>query len=101
MNARSAMHIVGAPDIRRLKQAIRAGLFKDCKLTEEALNHAEAIYGRDASVMKGKSTRITPPKVIDDWISIPKELTMHNINIVLMVDPVSYTHLTLPTIYSV
>ena len=85
MNARSAMHIVGAPDIRRLKQAIRAGLFKDCNLTEEALNHAEAIYGRDASVMKGKSTRITPPKVIDDWISIPKELTMHNFDIVLMV----------------
>jgi hypothetical protein len=85
-DVRSAMHIVGAPDERRLKQAIRAGLFKNCTITEEAIDHAQAIYGKDTSTLKGKSTRKTPKKVIDDWIAIPRELTEHNELLELFVD---------------
>jgi hypothetical protein len=60
--ARSAMHIVGAPDIKNIKYAIRGGLFKNCPITEEAINHAEEIYGPDGSTLKGKSTRPTTRK---------------------------------------
>jgi hypothetical protein len=85
-DVRSAMHIMGAPDERRLKQAIRAGLFKNCTITEEAIDHAQAIYGKDTSTLKGKSTRKTPKKVIDDWIAIPRELTEHNELLELHID---------------
>ena len=54
MNARSAMHIVGAPSKRRLKEALCAGLFKNYDLTEQAIDHAGAIYGKDISTLKGK-----------------------------------------------
>ena len=43
MDARSAMHVFGAPSIKNLKYAIRLGLIKNCPITEEALQHAEAI----------------------------------------------------------
>ncbi|CAJ1933748.1 unnamed protein product, partial [Cylindrotheca closterium] len=59
MEARSAMHILNAPSTKNLKYAIRSGLIKNCPITEEAINHAEAIFGPDASTLKGKSTRPT------------------------------------------
>ncbi|CAJ1962153.1 unnamed protein product [Cylindrotheca closterium] len=43
MEARSAMHILNAPSTKSLKYAIRSGLIKNCPITEEAINHAEAI----------------------------------------------------------
>ena len=86
MEARSAMHIIGAPDERKFKQALRTGLFKDCNITEKAIDHAHAIYGKDTSTLKGKSTRITPKKLVDDWIEIPRELKLHNHKIELCID---------------
>ncbi|CAJ1945798.1 unnamed protein product, partial [Cylindrotheca closterium] len=53
MEARSAMHILNAPSTKSLKYAIRSGLIKNCPITEEAINHAEAIFGPDASTLKG------------------------------------------------
>ena len=63
MDARSAMHMLGAPSIKNLKYAIRSGLIKNCPITEEALQHAEAIYGPDSSTLKGKSTK---PETVAD-----------------------------------
>ncbi|CAJ1928546.1 unnamed protein product [Cylindrotheca closterium] len=51
MEARSAMHILNAPSTKSLKYAIRSGLIKDCPITEEAINHAKAIFGPDASTL--------------------------------------------------
>ncbi|CAJ1953538.1 unnamed protein product [Cylindrotheca closterium] len=57
---------------------IRSGLIKNFPITEEAINHAEAIFGPDTSTLKGKSTRPTPKKTHDDFISPPEELYQHN-----------------------
>ncbi|CAJ1929284.1 unnamed protein product [Cylindrotheca closterium] len=57
MEVRSAMHILNAPSTKSLKYAIQSGLIKNCPITEEAINHAEAIFGPDAFTLKGKSTR--------------------------------------------
>ena len=84
--ARSAMHIVGAPDIKNIKYAIRGGLFKNCSITEEAINNAEKIYGPDGSTLKGKSTRPTTTKEVDDWIEIPEELYERNQKLELCID---------------
>jgi len=86
MDARSAMHMLGAPSIKNLKYAIRSGLIKNCPITEEALQHAEAIYGPDSSTLKGKSTKPTPRKTFEDFIAIPPELLENNTEIVLCID---------------
>ena len=86
MKARSAMHIIGAPSEKRLKEALRAGLFKNCDLTEQAIDHAEAIYGKDISTLKGKSTRMSPKRAESDWIDIPRELTLYNHTVEICVD---------------
>ncbi|CAJ1962548.1 unnamed protein product [Cylindrotheca closterium] len=56
MEARSVMHILNAPSTKSLKYATRSGLIKNCPITEEAINHAEAIFGPDASTLKGTMT---------------------------------------------
>ncbi|CAJ1932279.1 unnamed protein product [Cylindrotheca closterium] len=68
MEARSAMHILNAPSTKSLKYAIRSGLIKNCPINEEAINHAEAIFGPDASTLKGKSTRPTPLSCQEDQV---------------------------------
>ena len=62
--------MLGAPSIKNLKDAIRSGLIKNCPITEQALQHAEAIYGPDLSTLKGKLTRPTPKKTYEDFIAI-------------------------------
>ncbi|CAJ1956587.1 unnamed protein product [Cylindrotheca closterium] len=92
MEARSAMHILNAPSTKSLKYAIQSGLIKNCPITEEAINHAEAIFGPDASTLKGKSTRPTPKKTHNDFLSPPEELYQHNRSITnLKTDPVFET----------
>ena len=59
---------------------------KNCPITEEAINHAEIIYGPDGSTLKGKSTRPTTKKAVDDWIEVPEELYERNQNLELCVD---------------
>ncbi|CAJ1929721.1 unnamed protein product [Cylindrotheca closterium] len=86
MEARSAMHILNAPSTKSLKYAIRSGLIKYCHITEEAINHAKAIFGPDASTLKGKSTRPTPKKTYDNFFSPPEELYQHNRSITVCID---------------
>ncbi|CAJ1945860.1 unnamed protein product [Cylindrotheca closterium] len=86
MEARSAMHILNAPSTKSLKYVIRSGLIKNCPITEEAINHAEAIFGPDASTLKGKSTQPTLKKTYDDFFSPPEELYQHNRSITVCID---------------
>ncbi|CAJ1938684.1 unnamed protein product, partial [Cylindrotheca closterium] len=86
MEARSAMHILNAPSTKSLKYAIRSGLIKNFPITEEAINHAKAIFGPDASTLKGKSTRPTPKKTHNDFFSPPEELYQHNRTITVCID---------------
>ncbi|CAJ1938397.1 unnamed protein product [Cylindrotheca closterium] len=86
MEARSVMHILNAPSTKSLKYAIRSGLIKNCPITEEAINHAKAIFGPDASTLKGKSTRPTPKETHDDFFSPPEELYQNNRSITVCID---------------
>ncbi|CAJ1967970.1 unnamed protein product [Cylindrotheca closterium] len=86
MEARSAMHILNAPSTKSLKYAIQSGLIKNCPITGEAINHAKAIFGPEASTLKGKSTRPTPKKTHDDFFSPQEELYQHNRSITVCID---------------
>ncbi|CAJ1947010.1 unnamed protein product, partial [Cylindrotheca closterium] len=83
---RSVYHMAGAPGVQAFCIAVRSGLFKNCNVNEEDAITAEKIYGPGSSVLKGKTKRPTPEGVRDDWIEIPKELLMHNLNVVLHID---------------
>ncbi|CAJ1945845.1 unnamed protein product [Cylindrotheca closterium] len=85
MEARSAMHILNAPSTKSLKYVIRSGLIKNCPITKEAINHAKAIFGPDASTLKSKSTRPTPKKTYDDFFSPPEKLYQHNRSITVCI----------------
>eukprot|EP00980_Cylindrotheca_fusiformis_P016549 scaffold4962_cov112-Cylindrotheca_fusiformis.AAC.3 len=65
---------------------IRQNLVKNCPITIEDVKLAEKIFGPDISTIKGKSTRPRPQAVIDDYIEIPEELTMHHQDLVMCMD---------------
>ncbi|CAJ1950978.1 unnamed protein product [Cylindrotheca closterium] len=76
----------GAPGIEAFKVAVRSGLFKNCPIREEDIVIADKIYGPSALVLKGKTKRPTPEAVWDDWVEIPCELLVHNIDLNLHLD---------------
>ncbi|CAJ1968676.1 unnamed protein product [Cylindrotheca closterium] len=84
--ARSGYHMGGAPGIEAFKVAVRSGLFKNCPIREEDIVIADKIYGPSASDLKGKTKRPTPEAVRDDWVEIPRELLVHNIDLNLHLD---------------
>ena len=47
---------------------------KNCPVSTEDVTLAKKIYGPDPSNLKGKSTRVQPPSVIDEEIELPEEL---------------------------
>lgn len=84
--ARSAYHMAGAPDMKTFKLAVRSGMFKNCPIEESDITMAEKIYGPSASAMKGKTRRPQPEAIREDWIEIPRELTMNNMKLDLCID---------------
>ncbi|CAJ1945755.1 unnamed protein product [Cylindrotheca closterium] len=84
--ARSGYHMGGAPGIEAFKVAVCSGLFKNCPIREEDIVIADKIYGPSASVLKGKTKRPTPEAVWDDWVEIPHELLVHNVDLNLHLD---------------
>ena len=84
--ARSAYHMAGAPDMKAFKLAVRSGLFKNCPIEETDITVAEKIYGPSASAIKGKTQRPQPEAIRDDWIEVPRELVVNNMDIDLCID---------------
>ena len=56
---------------------------KNCPVTMEDIDLAEAIFGQDIGNIKGKTIRNKPTPVVKDYISIPKEMMMKHENITL------------------
>eukprot|EP00980_Cylindrotheca_fusiformis_P012484 scaffold3071_cov84-Cylindrotheca_fusiformis.AAC.2 len=77
---------MGAPTVDNLKMLIRQNLVKNCPITIDDVKLAEKIFGPDIPTIKGKSTRPRPQAVIDDYIEIPEELTMHHQDLVMCMD---------------
>ena len=84
--ARSGYFAAGAPDMKAFKLAVRSGLFKDCGIEEEDISNADKIYGPSVAVLKGKTKRSTPDAVVNNWIEIPEELVMNNMELDLCID---------------
>ena len=61
------------------KALLRGNLIRSCPVQEKDVCLAYRMFGKDAAVLQGKSTRPTPLIPVNDMIEIPAEL-MENIN---------------------
>ena len=78
-------HSLGCPSIATIKNLIHMNVIRNCPVTMEDIVIAKKIYGPDPSKVKGKSTRLQPPTVINDDIKLPDKLTGRN-DLVLCMD---------------
>ena len=80
-------HLLRVPQIDDAKMVLRQNLIKDCRVTNEEMNDAKAIYSK-SSVSKSKdlTTKKKPGKVVEDFIEIPPELYLRNSQVVLAID---------------
>ena len=84
--ARNFSRAIGCPSDNDLKAIIRMSSVKDCPIIEKDVTLAEKIFGKDAAVLKGKTTCKKPEIVIHDTISIPPELKLAQQDVTLCVD---------------
>ena len=80
-------HLLRVPQIDDAKMVLRQNLIKDCRVTNEEMNDAKAIYSKSSvSKSKGLTTKKKPGKVVEDFIEIPPELYLRNSQVVLAID---------------
>ena len=72
--ARKLQNVLLGPTVKTLKMILRSNMVKNCNITEEDVDLAQAIFGPDISYVKGKTTRRKPVPVVNNTIQIPKEL---------------------------
>ena len=84
--ARALYQSLGTPTTKDYKAIIRMNAIKNCPVTMEDIDIAEAIYGKDIGNIKGKTVRNRPTPVVKDYINIPKELMMKHEDITLCID---------------
>ena len=84
--ARALYHSLGTPTIKDYKAIIRMNAIRNCPITMEDIDIAEAIYGQDIGTIKGKTVRQKPTPVVRDYVSIPKELVEKHESITLCID---------------
>ena len=86
--ARLLYHAVGTPSVKDFKTMINLNAIKDNPITVQDIEMAEKIFGPDISNLKGKTTRKKPLPVVEDYITIPKELTRAQKDVTLCMDTI-------------
>jgi len=87
--ARRLYVIMGRPSKADFLKMIKKGKVLDNPVRMEDFSNAEKIYGKDLGVVKGKTVRIRPDRVVVDTETAVKE----KLNIVLAVDVMKFTGL--------
>jgi len=88
--ARRLYVIMGRPPKVDFLQMLKKGKLLENPVRIEDFNNAERVYGKDLGVVKGKTIRIRPDRVILDTETVVKE----RLNIVLAVDIMNFTGLS-------
>ena len=84
--ARTLLSAVGSPTIRDLKTAIATNQIKNSPVTTADIDKAEAIFGTDLGILKGKTVRRRPMPMVTDQIAIPPELYANREKVTLAID---------------
>eukprot|EP00978_Attheya_sp_CCMP212_P031940 scaffold122572_cov28-Attheya_sp.AAC.1 len=84
--ARDFYHAMGTPSIPDLLAILRMNIVKDNPITIKDIKLAEKIFGPDVATLKGKTTRPKPMVVIEDAITIPRELVQAQQHVTMAMD---------------
>jgi hypothetical protein len=72
--AREFQSVIGNPSTHDLKAIISSNQIMNCPVTIDDIDRAETIYGPSVSILKGKTTRRTPERVVSDFIKIQMKI---------------------------
>ena len=84
--ARDLFHALGTPSINDFKAIIRMNTINNNPVTTDDIKIAEKTFGPDIGTLKGKTTRLKPLPVMNDYIEIPKELIRAQRKVTLCMD---------------
>ncbi len=88
--ARQLYVIMGRPSKADFLKMIKRGKLLDNPVRMEDFNNAEKVYGKDLGVVKGKTVRVRPNRVVVDT----ETAAMEKLNIVLAFDVMNFTGLS-------
>ena len=84
--ARDFQNKVGHPSTQDLKSVIRLNLIANCPVTTADVDRAETIFGPSLPILKGKTTRQSPPSVLTDYVAVPESILSANQYVTLFGD---------------
>eukprot|EP00978_Attheya_sp_CCMP212_P016799 scaffold44333_cov30-Attheya_sp.AAC.2 len=97
---RDFYHAMGTPSIPDLLAILRMNIVKDNPITIEDIRLAKKIFGPDVATLKGKTTRRKPMVVIEDAITIPRELVQAQQHVTMAMDGMTVNSLKFLAIIS-
>ena len=62
--AQKSHRIIGAPTVENFKCLIKSNQVMNCPVTVDDIDTAQNTHGKDASCVKGRTTRRDPPKTL-------------------------------------
>ena len=84
--ARDLLVSIGSPSVQDLKHATSMNAILNLPITTKDVDLAEAIFGPDLGILKGKTTRRKPLPMATDVIAIPDELHAKRQDLTLCMD---------------
>ena len=95
--------VVKAKEARRLQGMLRGVSEKDFKglvssntlkdnvVSSQAITNPNDLFGRDLSEIHGKTTRIKPDPVVENYVAIPRAFVLANKHMMLVADVFVWT----------
>ena len=84
--ARDFQAAVGHPSTKDLKAIVQNNQIANCPVSPADIDRAETIYGPSVPILKGKTTRQAPHRVVSDYVAVPPEILSANKNVTLSGD---------------
>ena len=84
--ARALARAIGCPSDTNLKAILKMNAIKDCPVVKDNIKLAEAIFGKDVAVLKGKTTQRKPTQVVWDSVKIPRKQKQAQYKVTLAID---------------
>jgi hypothetical protein len=78
LQARELQSVLGNPSTHDMKAIVQSNQLANCPITIDDIERAETIYGPSVPILKGKTTRRTPDRVVSDYINIPQKILKAN-----------------------
>ncbi len=73
----------GYPSLQDYKWAVQTHQVKDCQVTVQHIKNTDRIWGKDITVLEGKTTRQKAKHVAGDIMDIPREILQWHRRIIL------------------